>query len=227
MATQSKRSPKRILVIDIGGSNIKLLATGQEERIKIPSDPDLTADQLVKQVQEATAHWQYEAISIGCPCAVIDGKIAKEPHNLGSGWVDFDFEKAFKLPTKVINDATMQALGCYNGGTMLFLGFGTGLGTTLIKDDTLIPLEGGHLPYRNRCSFEQYVGKAGLERLGVKKWQRHVHKVIQILRDALVVKDVVLGGGNAELIEKLPENTRRVDNRAAFKGGFRLWELPH
>jgi len=224
MASESKNSSNRILVIDVGGSNIKTIATGQKKRIKIPSAPDLTPKRLVKQVLKATEHWDYDYISIGCPCAIIDGKPIKEPHNLGKGWIGFDFEKAFKLPTKVINDATMQAYGCYNGGTMLFLGFGTGLGTTLIKNGTLIPLEGGHLPYRKDSSFEQYVGKAGFERLGPEKWKKHVLRTIKILRAAFVAQDVVIGGGNAELIDTLPDNTRRVDNRAAFTGGFRLWE---
>ena len=224
MAFTSSPAPQKVLVVDIGGSNIKLLATGEEKRIKIPSDSDLTAKRLVEQVLEATSHWNYDAISVGCPCVVSNNKPAKDPHNLGSGWVGFNFEKAFGLPTKVINDATMQAVGCYNGGTMLFLGFGTGLGTTLIKDRTPIPLEGGHLPYRKERSFEEYVGKAGLERIGLKKWNLHAHKVIEILRHAYNAEDVVLGGGNAELIEELPVNCRRVDNHAAFHGGFRLWQ---
>ncbi len=215
---------KRILVVDIGGTNIKLLATGEEKRIKIPSAPDLTPERLVQQVVEATSHWQYDAVSVGCPCVVSDNTPDKEPRNLGLGWIGFDFEKAFGLPTKVINDATMQAVGCYNGGSMLFLGFGTGLGTTLIKDGTPVPLEAGHLPYRKERSFEEYVGKVGFERLGLKKWNHHALKTIEILRSACNAEDVVLGGGQAELIEDLPKNTRRVDNHAAFKGGFRLWE---
>ncbi|MEO1858088.1 MAG: ROK family protein [Rubritalea sp.] len=215
---------KRILVVDIGGSNIKTLASGQEKRIKIPSEPDLTPDRLVKQVVEATSHWQYDLVSVGCPCVVSANKPVKNPINLGSGWVAFDFEKAFGLPTKVINDATMQAVGCYDKGSMLFLGFGTGLGTTLIKDGTPVPLEAGHLPYRKDRSFEDYVGKEGFARLGLEKWNRHALAVIDILRSACNADDVVLGGGQAELIEDLPDNTRRVDNRAAFKGGFRLWE---
>lgn len=214
---------QRILVVDIGGSNIKILATGEKKRIKIASDPDLSPQQLVEQVTEATRHWQYDVISLGCPCVVRDNAPAKDPVNLGSGWTGFNFEKAFGLPTKVINDATMQAVGCYQGGSMLFLGFGTGLGTTLIKDGTPVPLEAGHLPYRKERSFEDYVGKEGFARLGLEKWNRHALTVISILRDACNADDVVLGGGQAELIAKLPENTRRVDNHAAFKGGFRLW----
>lgn len=224
MASRNDKQNKRVLVIDVGGSNIKMIATGIEKRIKIPSDPALTPEMLVEQVLEATSHWQYDHISVGCPCAVVDEKPIKEPHNLGSGWIGFDFPKAFDLPTKVTNDAAMQALGCYRGGTMLFLGFGTGLGTTLIKDGTLFPLEGGHLPYKKDSTFEDYVGKAGYEKLGLEQWQKHALFIVQTLRDAFVAQDVVLGGGNAELIEPLPANTRRVDNYAAFKGGFRMWE---
>lgn len=224
MIAKPKSTPKRILVVDIGGSNVKLLATGADKRIKFPSSSDLRPEQLIPQIQQATSHWEYDAVSIGCPCSVAGNKPIKNPHNLGEGWIDFDFEAAFGLPTKVINDATMQAIGCYNGGTMLFLGFGTGLGTTLIKDGTAVPLEGGHLPYRKDRTFEEYMGKSGLAYLGEKKWNKHAHNVIEILRDACNADDVVLGGGNAELIDELPENTRRVDNHAAFKGGFRMWE---
>ena len=223
VSSSSSLSPKRILVIDVGGSNIKMLATGESKRIKFPSGKDLTPKSLVKQVKEATKHWKYDAIALGCPCSVKNNSPVSSPTNLGEGWIDYDFEKAFKLPTKVINDATMQAIGCYEGGTMLFLGFGTGLGTTLIKDGTAVPLEGGHLPYRKERSFEEYVGKPGLAYLGIKKWNKHALKIIEILRDACNADDVVLGGGNAELIEELPENTRRVNNHAAFQGGFRMW----
>lgn len=224
MTSKSTTAPKRILVVDIGGSNIKLLATGAEKRIKFLSGPKLTPERLIPQIQEATSHWDYDAVSVGCPCSVINNTPIKSPRNLGKGWIGFDFEKAFGLPTKVINDATMQAIGCYEDGTMLFLGFGTGLGTTLIKDGATVPLEAGHLPYRKDRTFEEYVGKAGLAHLGVKKWNKHAHRVIEHLRLACNADDVVLGGGNAELIEDLPENTRRVDNHAAFKGGFRMWE---
>ncbi len=214
---------KQILVIDVGGSNIKLIATGVEKRIKIPSDPELTAKQLVKQVKEATQHWEYEMISLGVPCICKDNTPTKDPHNLGSGWNGFNFEEAFKMPTKVINDAAMQAIGAYQGGTMLFLGLGTGLGTALIKDNVAIPMEGGHLPYRKGQSFEDYVGKLGQKRLGDIKWVKHVLRVIKIFRHIFNADDIVLGGGNAKLIENLPENTRRVTNNAAFDGGFRMW----
>lgn len=221
---QKSEIPERVLVIDVGGSNIKMIATGESKRIKIPSPYDLYPDLLVTLVKEATSHWQYDAISIGCPCVCDDNKPSKDPINLGVGWIGFDFSKAFSLPCKVINDAAMQAVGCYEGGTMLFLGFGTGLGTTLIKDYTPVPLEAGHLPYRDGYSFEGFVGKPGLERIGSQQWLEHSLKTIQILREAFNARDVVIGGGNAKLIEELPENTRRVNNRAAFVGGFRLWE---
>lgn len=224
MTTKSNSAPKRILVVDIGGSNVKLLATGAEKRIKFPSGSELTPQDAVSKILETTDHWQYDAVSVGCPCSVADNTPTSPPTNLGKGWVGFDFEKAFGLPTKVINDATMQAIGCYEGGTMLFLGFGTGLGTTLIKNGTAIPLEGGHLPYRKDRSFEEYVGKSGFAHLGEKKWNKHVLKTIDILRDACNAEDVVIGGGNAKLVEELPENTRRVNNHAAFTGGFRMWE---
>ncbi|MGJ8673998.1 ROK family protein [Rubritalea sp.] len=220
----SSTDKKRILVVDIGGTNIKLIATGIEKRIKIPSDPNLSAKRLVRQVIDAAKDWDYEAISLGAPCACNHNRPIKEPHNLGSGWVDFDFEAAFGMPTKVINDATMQAIGSYEGGTMLFLGFGTGLGTTLIIDGKAVPLEAGHLPYRNEKSFEEYVGKAGFAHLGQKKWNKHALKTVEILSNAFNADNIVLGGGNAELIENPPKNSRQVCNRAAFEGGFRLWQ---
>lgn len=224
--SQSKTN-RKILVIDVGGSNIKMIATGQTERTKIPSEPDMTAQRMVEIVKEATAGWDYDHISLGCPCAVIHGQPVREPVNLGEGWVGFDFEKAFGLPIKVINDAAMQAYGCYRTGNMLFLGLGTGLGTTLIVDGAIVPLEAGHLPYKKKRTFEQYLGKDGYSRLGEKKWLRHVHKVIEIMRDAFMAEDIVIGGGNAKLIENMPEGTRSTDNDAAFTGGFRLWGEEH
>ncbi|GAA5497386.1 polyphosphate glucokinase [Rubritalea halochordaticola] len=228
MAANSQKNTKRqILVIDVGGSNIKMIATGQAERIKIPSEPDMTPEQMIKLVQEATAEWDYDHVALGIPCVVLHGEPATNPVNLGKGWIGFDFEKAFGVPTKVINDAAMQAYGCYHGGTMLFLGLGTGLGTTLICDGTIIPLEAGHLPYRKKKSFEQYVGKKGFNKLGAEKWEKHVRKVIKILRDAFNAEDIVIGGGNAKLLDPMPKGTRRTDNGAAFTGGFRLWGEEH
>ena len=222
MAAQSAKKP--ILVIDVGGSNVKIIATGVEKRIKIPSHSDMTPQDMVDEVIKAAENWEYEVISLGCPCAIQNGEILKEPVNLGQGWIGFNFEKAFGKPVKVINDAAMQAYGCYQGGKMLFLGLGTGLGTTLIADNVIIPMEGGHLPYRKDYSFEDYTGKVGYEKLGHDKWLKHTLRIIKILRDATVASDVVIGGGNAKILEPFPEFARRVDNSAAFKGGFRLWE---
>jgi len=219
-----KSAKKKVLVIDIGGTNIKIITTGVNKRVKIPSHREMTPQEIVDAVMEASKEWKYECISVGCPCAIQNGEILKEPVNLGVGWIGFDFAKAFGMPVKLINDAAMQAYGCYRGGKMLFLGLGTGLGTTLIVDDVIIPMEAGHLPYRKNSSLEDYTGKKGLKRLGHEKWQKHTKRIIKILRDATVAQDLVLGGGNAELIEPLPKNTRRVDNAAAFKGGFKLWE---
>lgn len=213
-----------ILVIDVGGTNIKLLATGQTEVRKVPSGPDLTAEHMVQEVLDATRDWTYEAVTLGYPGAVVEGAIQKEPINLGPGWVEFDFPTAFHRPVKLINDAAMQALGSYLGGRMLFLGLGTGLGTALVLDGQVVPMEGGHLPYRKKRSFEDYVGVEGLKRLGRKKWQRAVEDVVERLRDVFLVEDVVLGGGNAQKLRRLPPGTRLGDNRNAFTGGFRLWE---
>lgn len=216
---------KRVLVIDVGGSNLKMIATGMTDRIKIPSGDKMSAQDMVKAVKEATADLDYDVISIGYPGAIKDGKIALEPVNLGSGWVSFDFAKAFSKPVKLINDAAMQALGSYEGGSMLFLGLGTGLGTALVVDGVVAPLEAGHLPYRKNRSFEDYTGKDGHERLGDEKWHKHVRKIIGIFRKAFLTDDVVIGGGNADLLDPLPEKCRLGHNRNAFKGGFKLWDV--
>src|SRR5256885_1698798 len=187
----------KILVIDVGGTHLKMLATGHKYPIEIPSGPKMTAKEMAKAVREATAHWKYDAVSIGYPGPVVHGRPVSEPHNLGGGWVGFDFRKAFHRPVKIINDAAMQALGSYRGGRMLFLGLGTGLGSALIVDDVLEPMELAHLPYKNGRSYEDYVGLAGLERQGKKKWQHHVAEVAQKLKAAMQVDYVVLGGGNA------------------------------
>ncbi|HVZ20234.1 MAG TPA: ROK family protein [Vicinamibacterales bacterium] len=214
----------RILVIDVGGTHVKVLATGRRVPIKIPSGPTLTAREMVTRVREAIADWSYDAISIGYPGPVVNGKPISNPRNLGEGWVGFDFQRAFGKPVKVMNDAAMQALGSYKGGRLLFLGLGTGLGSALIVDGVLEPMELAHLPYKKGRSYEDYVGTAGLKRLGKKKWRRHVLEVIALLRAALQADDVVLGGGNAKLIETLPAGVRRGSNAYAFIGGYRLWE---
>lgn len=217
----------KVLVIDVGGSSIKLLATGVESRIRIPSGKDMSAQDMVDEVMAATreAGWEYDVISLGVPCVVRDERVQREPANLGAGWVGFDFTKAFGCPVKVINDAAMQAYGSYQGGSMLFLGFGTGLGTALVVDGTIIPFEGAHLPYeKTKRSLEDYVGKAGRKAMGDEKWLKHSFRIIAALRHAFNPTDLVIGGGNAENLDPFPEGAREVDNSAAFVGGFKLWE---
>ena len=214
----------KILVIDIGGSHVKLLATGRRTPLKLPSGPELTPDAMVAGVLAATATWKYEVISIGFPGPVSANKPAAEPDNLGPGWVEFDYERAFKLPVKMVNDAAMQALGSYDGGRMLFLSLGTGLGITLVRDDVVVPLEVAHLPYRKGRSYEDYVGERGLKRLGVKRWIHHIGIIVEMLLAALTSEYAVLGGGNVRLLDELPPNTRRGSNLNAFRGGYLLWQ---
>jgi predicted NBD/HSP70 family sugar kinase len=213
----------KVLVVDIGGTNVKMLATGHENPRKFPSGPELTPAQLVAGVLAATKDWDYEAVSIGFPGPVLCGQPMTEPVNLGSGWMGFDFAAALHCPVKVINDAAMQALGSYQGGKMLFLGLGTGFGATMIMNGVLEPLELGRFHYKKR-TLEHYVGKRGLKRQGRKKWQRLVEEVLGRLVAALKPDDVVLGGGNAKKLKPLPPGTRLGDNAYAFLGGFRLWE---
>jgi predicted NBD/HSP70 family sugar kinase len=184
----------------------------------------MTAEQMVDAVKDLAHDWTYDQVSIGYPGVVVDNRVVKEPHNLGRGWKGFDFRKAFGLPVKVINDAAMQALGSYRGGRMLFLGLGAGLGSALLVDGVIAPMELAHLPYRRGRTYEDYVGEHGLERLGKKRWRAHVADVADLLRKALVADDVVIGGGNARLLTTLPQGARRGDNRNAFTGGFRLWD---
>jgi ROK family len=218
------REHKKILVIDIGGTHIKALATGQKESVKIPSGPQMTPKKMVKKVREATQGWNYSAVSIGYPAPVIHGRPLSEPHNLGKGWVGFDFRQAFGCPVKIVNDAAMQALGIYRGGRMLFLGLGTGLGSAMIVDGMLEPMEIAHLPYKKGRTYEDYLGLRGLERMGKKKWRRYVAAIAEELRTALGAEYVVLGGGNVKLLKILPPGCRRGDNASAFTGGFRLWD---
>jgi polyphosphate glucokinase len=220
------KHPKRILVVDVGGTHIKVLATGQKEPIKIPSGPDMTPKKMVKEVLKATSGWEYDAVSIGYPGPVVHGHPLTEPHNLGGGWVGFDFKKAFGHPVKIVNDAAMQALGIYHGGRMLFLGLGTGLGSAMIVYGILEPMEIAHLPYRKGRTFEDYLGIRGLKRLGKKRWRRHVAKVVEQLKTALEADYVVLGGGNSKLLGALPPGCKLGDNSTAFTGGFRLWGDP-
>lgn len=214
----------RVLVIDVGGTHVKVLATGQHDSREIPSGLEMTPEKMVKEVRRITADWSYDRISIGYPGPVVHGHPLREPHNLGPGWVGFDFRKAFGCPVRLVNDAAMQALGSYQGGRMLFLGLGTGLGAAMIVDGILQPMELAHLPYKRGKTYEDYVGLRGLERLGKKKWRRRVADVVLQLRDALEADYVVLGGGNVRHIGELPPDTRLGDNRNAFLGGFRMWD---
>jgi polyphosphate glucokinase len=214
-----------ILVIDVGGTNIKLKLQDQEEIRKCASGPDQTPALMVERVKEATKDWKYDRVTIGYPGAVVKGAIVREPANLGPGWVGFDFTAALGRPVRLINDAAMQALGSYQGGRMLFLGLGTGLGTAMIfEGQVIVPMELGHLPYKKAREFEEYVGAAGLRRLGRKKWQLAVADVVRRLQDALLPEYVVLGGGNAKKLDELPPGCQLGDNSNAFLGGVRLWK---
>src|SRR5207245_7944878 len=213
-----------ILAIDVGGTHVKVLATGHRKPVEIPSGPKMTARQMVKKVRQETTGWRYSVVAIGYPGPVLHGKPVSEPVNLGAGWVGFDFAKAFGHPVRLINDAAMQALGSYKGGRMLFLGLGTGLGSALIVDGLLEPMELAHLPYKKGHTFEDYLGIRGLERHGKKRWRTYVLDVIARLRAALEPDEIVIGGGNAAKLEKLPPRTRLGDNENAFLGGFRLWD---
>jgi polyphosphate glucokinase len=214
----------KILVIDAGGTHIKVLATGQKVRREVSSGPTMTARKMVTAVRRLAADWSYDAVSIGYPGPVLHGRPVCEPHHLGGGWVGFDFRRAFGCPVKIVNDAAMQALGSYRGGRMLFLGLGTGLGSALIVEGILEPMELAHLPYKRGRTYEDYVGLRGLKRLGKKKWRRHVADMATRLTAALEADDLVLGGGNAKLLKTLPAGARLGDNANAFIGGFRLWD---
>jgi polyphosphate glucokinase len=213
-----------VLVIDVGGTHVKVCATGHKETVKIDSGPRMTARRMVAAVLKAVTGWKYDVVSIGYPGPVINGKPLAEPRNLGGGWVGFNFKAAFKRPVKVTNDAAMQALGSYEGGRMLFLGLGTGLGSALIVDGILEPMEMAHLPYKKGQTYEDYVGLRGLQRLGKKKWTKAVEDVVMKFTTALEADYVVLGGGNAKKLKHLPARTRLGDNANAFAGGRRLWE---
>ena len=219
----TSKSPKT-LVVDVGGTNVKLLATGQREPLKIPSGPTLTAKKMVRVVKEAVRTWEFDRITLGYPGPVINGRPLREPHNLGGGWVGFDFAKALGYPVRVINDAAMQALGSYEGGRMLFLGLGTGLGSAMVVDGVLEPMELAHLLYKGGKTYEDYLGLRGLERMGKKRWRHHVAKVVKKLKAALEADYVVLGGGNNKKLKELPPGARLGSNENAFRGGFRIWE---
>jgi len=214
---------KRVLVVDVGGQNVKILVTGETEPRRAPSGPKMTAAQMVDTVKKLAEGWEYDVVSVGVPSPVAAGRVVHDPVNLGKEWAGFDFEAAFGKPTKVINDAAMQALGSYEGGTMLFLGLGTGLGSTLIADGIVEPMELGHLPYK-KATYEDYLGEAARLEHGNKRWEKRVHKVVVALTAALEPDYVVLGGGNAKRLDELPPKARLGDNANAFKGGFRLWD---
>src|SRR5579872_758488 len=205
--TSGSASPK-VLVVDVGGTNVKMRIKGQKEPTKVPSGPTMTSRKAVEIVKTATKGWDYNCISLGYPGPIINGRPLREPHNLGGGWVGFDFKKAFGVPVKLINDAAMQAIGSYRGGRMLFLGLGTGLGSAMIVDGVVEPMELGHLPYKNGKTYEDYLGVRGLHRMGKKKWRRYVVRVVNELRTALNADYVVLGGGNVKKMKTLPPKTR-------------------
>jgi len=211
-----------VLTVDVGGSNVKAVLNGVDERRRFPSGKKLTAEQMVTRVLELTADWTYVGVSVGVPAPVVNDRVLRDPVNLGKGWKGFDFAEAFGRPTKVLNDAAMQALGSYQGGRMLFLGLGTGLGSTMILDGTIAPMEIGHLPFR-KATYEDYVGERGRERLGQSRWRKAVFDTVEQLSMVLLPDYVVLGGGNVVHLKKLPPNCRIGHNEDAFLGGFRLW----
>ena len=218
--------PMNILVIDVGGTHVKAMAPGQTIPVKISSGIQMTPSVMVSKVKKAIGAAKYSGVSIGYPGPVVNGKPNLEPHNLAPGWVGFDYAKAFSCPVKIVNDAAMQALGSYEGGRMLFLGLGTGLGSALIIDGVVAPLELAHLPYKNKKTFEDYAGLSGLKREGKKHWRELVLEIVARLKAALVVDYVILGGGNAKYLKQLPRDARLGANTNAFRGGLRLWEKP-
>jgi len=212
-----------VLAIDIGGTNVKILATGQTEARKFPSGPTLTPRRMVAAVKKLAGDWEYDKVSIGYPGRVVGDRATTEPRNLGRGWVGFDFAAAFERPVKVMNDAAMQALGSYNGGTMLFLGLGTGLGSALMVRGHIVPMELGALSYM-KGRIEDYLGLRGLKKLGKKKWRKVLEMLVGRFTTALLLDDVVIGGGNAKKLKKVPPGCRVGTNANAFIGGFRMWE---
>jgi len=215
---------QRILVVDVGGTHVKLLVTGMKKEIELVSGPSMTPRAMIQGVKKALKDTPYDVVSIGYPGPVVHGKPLREPHNLAPGWVGFNFRKAFGKPVKMINDAAMQAFGGYKGGRQLFLGLGTGLGSAMVADGVVEPMELAHLPYKHGKTYEDYLGIRGLNRLGRKKWEREVAKVVALLRAALEPDQVVLGGGNVKKLKKLPPGTREGNNQNAFRGGFQLWK---
>ncbi len=216
----------KVLAIDVGGSHVKVLLSGETKHRKADSGPDMTPDQMVAAVRELTTDWHWDRVAIGFPAVVKQNRITTNPRHLGDGWVGFDFADAFECPVRVINDAAMQALGSYQGGKMLFLGLGTGLGSAMVVDGLVLPMELAHLPYRQHRSYEDYLGERGYDRMGEEKWRKHVWRVVELLRAALQPDEVVIGGGNARKLDDTPDGVRLGANTNAFIGGFRLWQSP-
>ena len=231
MATKKKRTtwkiPRRILVIDVGGSHVKYRVGPRGTIEKFESGVSMTAAQMAERVASLVPRGSYDAVSIGYPGLVFHGKITVEPYNLGRGWVNFDFETVFRVPVRVINDAAMQAIGSYEGGRMLFLGLGTGMGSTLIMDGIVAPMEMGHMTYKHNRTFEDYIGERGRLQYGTGKWRKVVADIVAHLSTVLQVDYVVLGGGNARRLKRLPTNARPGDNSNAFIGGLRIWQFSH
>lgn len=218
-----RKIARKILVIDIGGTHVKILATGHNTPRETDSGPTMTPKRMVAWVKAASKDWDYDVISMGYPAPVVHNKPLIEPHNLGKGWVGFKYHKAFGRPVKIVNDAAMQAIGSYQGGRMLFLGLGTGLGSAMVVDGIVQPMEIAHLPYKNGKTYEDYLGVRGLERMGKKKWRRYVNLIVEELRGAMNADYIVLGGGNVQKLKTLPPKTRRGSNEKAFVGGYRMW----
>ena len=221
--SQRRKDAYRILAVDVGGTHVKVMSNVTMEKREFESSPKLSAKAMVANVKGLTSDWTYDVVSIGYPGPVVHGHPLAEPYNLGSGWVGFDFERAFDLPIKIVNDAVMQALGSYGGGRMLFLGLGTGLGSAMIIDGVVEPMEIGHLPYKKGKTFEDLLGRDGLKKAGKQKWRAEVHAAVKHLKAALLPDYVVLGGGNVNKLKTLPPKTRMGDNANAFLGGFKLW----
>jgi predicted NBD/HSP70 family sugar kinase len=224
MRRSSTRPPRSVLVIDVGGTHVKVHLPGRPTVLRIRSGPTMDPEKMLRKLRKRLKGAKYEVVSVGYPGLVVHGKVVRDPPNLGKGWVGFDFEKAFGRPTRILNDAAMQALGSYRGGRMLFLGLGTGFGSAMIVDGKLEPMELAHLPYKKGKTYEEYVGEAALKQLGRKKWQKEVFDVVRTLSAALEPEYVVIGGGNARKLKELPPDARLGDNRNAFAGGVRLWD---
>ncbi len=214
---------KNILAIDIGGSHVKIRIPSDPTKREFVSGPTLTPQQMVAGVKTLAAGWKFDAVTIGLPAPIRNNRPLKNPVNLGPGWMDFDFDNDLGAPVKLLNDAAMQAVGSYQGGRMLFLGLGTGLGSCLIVEHCIVPTELAHMPYRKGKSFEDYVGVRGLRKYGKKRWRSHVESVCGILHAALLPDEIVIGGGNVKSLKELPEHCRAGDNANAFEGGFRVW----